>query len=166
MIDYCHIARWSLDHFLAHGRGFSPSDRAGFRAGCFVTLHEKTGQLRGCIGTIEPVKADLALEVAENAVAAGIRDPRFPAVAREEMADLQFEVSVLGIPREVAGISDLDPKRFGVVVRNGMRRGVLLPEIPGIETAVQQVEIAKRKASIGLEEPVDLWRFEVEKYRE
>jgi len=166
MINYCELARLSLSHFLGRGRIVSVPERVGRRAGCFVSLHEANGDLRGCIGTIQPVREDLVQEIIENAVSAGTRDPRFPAVTIEELQDLVFEVSVLAQPEPVADESLLDPITYGVVVESGHRRGVLLPDLEGVDSVAQQVAIAKRKARIREHEPVNLMRFRVEKYHE
>jgi AmmeMemoRadiSam system protein A len=123
--------------------------------------------LRGCIGTIEPARNSLAEEIAANAVSAAISDPRFDPVRENELANLVYSVDVL-LPPEPATIEDLDPKLFGVIVEDESesRRGLLLPDIPGVETAEQQVEIATRKAGIPHGTPVKLSRFKVERYRE
>ncbi|RMH05210.1 MAG: AmmeMemoRadiSam system protein A [Planctomycetota bacterium] len=138
------------------------------RAAVFVTLRRRDdGALRGCIGSLEPLHSDLVAETADRAVAAAFSDPRFRPVSAEELPHLAIEVSVLGRREEVAGLEDLDPTRYGVVVTGpGGRRGVLLPAIEGVETAAEQVAIARRKAGIGPAEPVRLERFPVEKAAE
>ena len=129
-------------------------------AGCFVTL-KKRGDLRGCIGTIEPVRHSLAAEIIDNAISAATRDPRFLPVEPEELAELEVSVDVLFPPEEVDDMTCLDPKRFGVIVENGSRRGLLLPDLDGVDTVEQQVEIARHKAFIHQSEPIKLYRFEV-----
>ena len=133
------------------------------RAGAFVSLHTHGG-LRGCIGTIEPSQPSLAQEVIHNAVMAATHDPRFPPVAAHELADLEISVDVLSAPEAIASLSDLDPRRYGVIVQRGFRRGLLLPDLEGVDTAECQVDIARRKAGIARGEPVDLMRFEVRRY--
>jgi AmmeMemoRadiSam system protein A/AmmeMemoRadiSam system protein B len=133
------------------------------RAGVFVSL-KKFGELRGCIGTIEPTQDDIIEEVKHNAIAAATEDPRFDPVTREELADLVYSVDVLEPAEPIAAISELDPKRYGVIVKRGFRQGLLLPNLEGIETAAEQVAIARQKAGIGPEEPVELERFEVVRY--
>jgi AmmeMemoRadiSam system protein A len=131
----------------------------------FVTLHTaSTGELRGCIGTIEPACDSLAQEVIGNAISAATRDPRFPPVAPAELADLRIDVSVLYLPETIQSVEQLDPKVYGVIVRCGWRRGLLLPDIDGIDDAATQVRYARLKAGIGPNEPVELQRFKVEKY--
>ncbi|NLA59069.1 MAG: AmmeMemoRadiSam system protein A [Firmicutes bacterium] len=134
-----------------------------FRAAVFVTL-EKDGQLRGCIGTIEPVHSSLVEEVIANARQAAFADPRFPPVRPHELGRITYSVDVLGEPEPVTDESRLDPKVFGVIVRAGRRVGVLLPDITGVDTAKAQVDIARRKAGIRADEPVELYRFKVDRY--
>lgn len=133
------------------------------RAGVFVSI-KKHGSLRGCIGTIEPATGNIVEEVVNNAVSAAFYDPRFDPVCREELEDLEFSVDVLQPPEPVSGLSELDPKKYGVIVRAGSRSGLLLPNLEGIDSTGEQVEIARRKAGIGPEEPVVLERFEVVRY--
>ena len=133
------------------------------RAAVFVTL-EKDGRLRGCIGTLEPVHSNLAEEVISNARQAAFGDPRFLPVSPDELGAITYSVDVLGEPEPVADEGDLDPQLFGVIVRSGRRVGVLLPDIEGINTAAVQVNIARRKAGIGPDEPVELYRFTVNRY--
>ncbi len=132
-------------------------------AGAFVSL-KKDGQLRGCIGTLQPVQANLALEIRENAISAGTRDYRFRPVTQEELADLVYSVDVLSQPEPIDDISQLDPKQYGVIVRSGERSGVLLPDLEGIETPEQQVEIATQKAGIPAGVKVMLERFKVRRF--
>ena len=131
--------------------------------GAFVSL-KKEGQLRGCIGTIQPVRSTLVQEVMENAVSAATRDPRFLPVSLDELDSITISVDILSAPEPVPGIEDLDPSRYGVVVKSGLRKGVLLPDLPGIATAEEQIRIAMQKAGIGRNEPVELLRFEVNRY--
>ena len=120
--------------------------------------------MRGCIGTIVPTRDNIVEEVVSNAVSAAFYDPRFEPVRREELEDLEFSVDVLQPPEPVSSLNELDPKRYGVIVRSGSRSGLLLPDLEGIDSAREQVEIARRKAGIGPEEPVVLERFEVVRY--
>lgn len=133
------------------------------KAGTFVSL-KKNGQLRGCIGTIQPVYENLAEEIAANAISAGTRDPRFMPVGQTEMNRLSYSVDVLGEP-EPCSRFDLDPKRYGVIVTCGQRRGLLLPDLEGVDTIEQQLSIAIQKAGIKPSEPYDIERFEVKRYR-
>ena len=136
-------------------------------AACFVSIKTEDGELRGCIGTVEPMRASLAEELIENAVSAATRDPRFPPVSADELPRLRYSVDVLSEP-ERAQFEDLDPKNYGVIVEDeaGTRRGLLLPDIEGVETAAQQVQIATRKAGISPRESVRLYRFRVRRFSE
>jgi AmmeMemoRadiSam system protein A len=135
----------------------------GEAAGVFVSL-KKAGQMRGCIGTIQPVRPTLTQEIVDNAVSAATKDPRFQPVVLEELDEIIISVDVLGTPEPVPGPEELDPSRFGVIVKCGQRKGVLLPDLPGITTPEEQVRIARQKAGIGAEETVELLRFEVKRY--
>ena len=137
-----------------------PEELLQRRAGAFVSIH-KQGQLRGCIGTIGPTRSCLAREIIENAVSACSRDPRFDPVRPEELKWLEISVDVLGEPEDINSEEDLDVKRYGVIVSNGHRRGLLLPDLEGVDTPDRQVAIARQKAGIGAAEKVKLQRFEV-----
>src|SRR5690606_1491067 len=140
---------------------------AAFRqqqAGVFVTLKTLSGDLRGCIGTITPVSANVIAETISNAVAAASRDPRFPAVASPELPNLLYSVSVLHPPEHINSLAELDPQKYGVIVSARQRRGLLLPELEGLDTAQKQVEHAMLKAGLRPGEPVTLQRFQVDKY--
>ena len=145
-----------------YGPGNIPPEFAR-RAGVFVSL-KKDKELRGCIGTIGPVQKDVVAEVMANAVSAGTGDPRFYPVQPEELPDLEYSVDVLGDPEPVPDLAGLNPGRYGVIVRSGRRSGLLLPDLEGIDTVEEQVAIARQKAGIGPDEPVELFRFEVTRY--
>lgn len=155
-----------MEYWLSSQINYLPTHRYGFKAGCFVTLFDAAGMLRGCIGTIEPQHTDLALEIAENARSTATRDHRFSPVTSGELKSLTLEVSVLAPAEEIQSQSELNPKIYGVIVEHSGRRGVLLPDIEGVTTIDQQIAIAKRKAFISSLESVQIWRFKVEKYKE
>lgn len=161
------VARETLEK---HVKGEPPVDISGVpeefkkRAGVFVSI-KKRGDLRGCIGTISPTKRSIAEEVAANAISAGINDPRFQPVNQDELADLEYSVDVLQPPRPVKSIAELDPKKYGVIVRTGLRSGLLLPNLEGVETFEEQVSIARQKAGIREYEQAELERFEVTRYK-
>jgi AmmeMemoRadiSam system protein A len=123
-------------------------------------LH-KNGRLRGCIGTIAPTKANVALEIIQNAVSAGLQDSRFEPVNISELPLLTYKVDVLSEPETIAGPEELDVKRYGVIVSSGNRRGLLLPNLDGVDTVDEQVSIARKKGGIPDNAPVNLERFEV-----
>jgi AmmeMemoRadiSam system protein A len=134
------------------------------RAGVFVSL-KSGGALRGCIGTFEATRPNVAEEIIANAVSSATRDPRFLPVGPEELSELEYSVDVLTQPEPVDSEADLDPRKYGVIVESGWRRGLLLPDLEGVDTVEQQLEITRAKAAIGPDEPVNLYRFEVKRYR-
>ena len=133
---------------------------------CFVSIKTKGGDLRGCIGTISPVQPTLDREIMMNAISSATRDPRFPAMTARELDDVVFSVDVLGPPEPVSSKAELDPKKWGIVVQRGMRRGVLLPDLEGVDTVERQIEIAVQKAGIRLAEEISIERFSVDRYKE
>jgi AmmeMemoRadiSam system protein A/AmmeMemoRadiSam system protein B len=165
------LARRVIETFITTGKIIDPpkpaADILAARAGCFVSIKTYDGDLRGCIGTVEPVKDTLAEELVTNAVSAATRDPRFPPVRKDELPGLKYSVDVLSTP-EPTTFDDLDPKIYGVIVEdeNGARRGLLLPNLEGIDNASRQVDIASRKAGIAQGAPVNLFRFRADRYSE
>lgn len=161
---YVRLARLSLETWVIEGRHTTLPEKTApdlteRRTGVFVSL-KKDGQLRGCIGTIEPVRGSIAEEIMRNAVSAGTRDPRFDPVTEAELPELVYSVDVLGKAEPTEKIH-LDVKRYGVIVRNGDRCGLLLPDLPGVDTPQEQIRIALRKAGIRESEGYSLERFEV-----
>ena len=159
------LARATLERYVGTGLVPSrpdalPDELLRERAGVFVSL-KRDGRLRGCIGTTAPTTACIADEIIQNAVSAGTRDPRFDPVRRDELPSLVYSVDVLGVPEPVAGPGDLDPKRYGVIVRRGGRSGLLLPDLEGVDTVAEQLAIALRKAGIDPSETYSIARFEV-----
>ena len=141
-----------------------PAELTGRRAGAFVTLY-KHGSLRGCIGTINPVRGSLAEEIIMNAVSAAFSDPRFPPLREEELPEIVCSVDVLEPPEAIESTAQLDVKEFGVIVTSGRRRGLLLPNLEGVDTVEEQVDIARRKAGIGAGETFSLERFRVVRHQ-
>jgi AmmeMemoRadiSam system protein A/AmmeMemoRadiSam system protein B len=169
--NLAQLARAAVETFIRSHQVIEPpagtAELLSVPAPCFVSLKTRDGELRGCIGTIEPARETLAHEIVANAISAAISDPRFEPVGEDELANLRYSVDVLR-PAEQAAFEDLDPAVFGVIVEeeNSSRRGLLLPDIPGVESAEQQVEIAARKGGIPEGTPVKLWRFKVDRFRE
>lgn len=163
--EYVKLARLSLEHYVKHKErieipeGLS-QELLTNRAGVFVTL-KKDGMLRGCIGTIEPTQGNIALEIIENAISAGMKDPRFEPVEEEELPYLIYSVDVLMEPEPISSMEELDVEKYGVIVSKGFRRGLLLPNIEGVDTPQEQVKIALQKANISEYEDYKLERFEV-----
>ncbi|MBQ5419682.1 MAG: AmmeMemoRadiSam system protein A [Selenomonas sp.] len=165
---YIALARYSLETYVRTGKRGTlpvdlPAELTSNQAGAFVSL-KKDGQLRGCIGTILPVRENLALEILHNAVSAGTADPRFGPVTAEELPDLVYDVDVLSEPEAIESEQELDVKKYGVIVECGQRRGLLLPDLAGVDTVEQQVSIARKKGNIAANEPVKLWRFTVTRH--
>lgn len=161
------LARKTIDTYIREGKKIDPPASPGPEmdkaAGTFVSLH-RNGELRGCIGTFMPTKKNIAEEIISNAIQAATRDPRFPPVTAEELADLEISVDVLTQPEPVKDNSELDAKKYGIIVASGGRRGLLLPDLPGVDTPEQQIAICRRKAWIGEDEPVEIEKFEVKRY--
>ena len=161
------LARETVEGFILRGEIPHPkniSTEMKGKAGVFVSLH-KGDELRGCIGTIEPDEANIAQEIIRNAVQSATQDPRFNPVKPEELPELVYSVDVLTEPEPVNSERDLDPKKYGAIVEAGWRRGLLLPDLEGVDTVQRQLEICRAKAGIGREEPVKLYRFEVKRYK-
>lgn len=160
------LARRTIeDHLLAKEHIDDEDISAEFtrRAGVFVSI-KKHGQLRGCIGTIFPTEPTLVEEVKKNAISAAFHDPRFEPIQEEELPDLVYSVDLLGTPEPVRGPQELDPKKYGVIIRKGARSGLLLPNLEGIDTVEEQIRIAKRKAGLREGDQVEMERFEVLRY--
>ncbi|HZT61206.1 MAG TPA: AmmeMemoRadiSam system protein A [Pyrinomonadaceae bacterium] len=166
------LARSAVESFISRRVIVEPppapeSSILSQRLACFVSIKMHGGELRGCIGTVEPEQHSLASEIISNAIKSATRDPRFFPVTEAELPHLRYSVDVLE-PPEPARFEDLDPSTYGVVVEDerGRRRGLLLPAIEGVETARQQVQIAARKAGIAAGEPLTLYRFRTLRFRE
>ena len=174
---YVRLARASLESYIRTGRKLRvPKDIPGElmaelpeemfhrQAGAFVSIH-KHGELRGCIGTIGPTTDCIAEEIVNNAISASTRDPRFPAITEDELEWLEVNVDILGEPEDIASMDQLDVKRYGVIVTSGMRRGLLLPDLEGVDDVETQVAIALRKGGIDPADDYQMQRFEVVRHR-
>ncbi len=161
------LARQTLESYLQNGKAADlPGDLDEMltgQAGVFVSL-KKNGQLRGCIGTFLPVYENIADEIRHNALAAGLRDPRFSPVREQELPSLVYSVDILTTP-EPCQKEDLDPHRYGVIVRSGNKSGLLLPDLEGVDTVDQQLNIALQKGGISPGEKYSIQRFEVKRYK-
>jgi len=160
------LARKTIESYVREGTTIAPPAELTpemQQAGVFVSLHAH-GDLRGCIGTFQATTPNVAQEVIRNAIHAATQDPRFAPVRPNELADLEISVDVLTPPEPIDSLEQLDPKRYGVIVESGRRRGLLLPDLEGVDTVEYQVDIARRKARIGPHEAVKLFRFEVKRY--
>ncbi len=169
---YINLAQQAIKYYLDTGKILDlpaklPKTMTSTRAGAFVSLHHNDNRLRGCIGTFLPTQKCVAQEIIANAIAAATEDPRFPPVKIEELDDLEISVDILSKPKKLnANSYSLDPKKYGLIVSTAdARRGLLLPDITGVETAEQQIEICKQKGGIGPREPVQYQTFTVERHR-
>jgi AmmeMemoRadiSam system protein A/AmmeMemoRadiSam system protein B len=167
--NYVRLARENLNYYFSFGKGIKeisnlPPELLNERHGVFVSL-KKFGNLRGCIGTIAPTTNSVGEEIIRNSIEAAIHDPRFPAVSEEELDDIDISVDVLmdSVPCEKG---ELDPKKYGVIVSSGGRRGLLLPDLEGVDTVEDQLSIACDKANIDSEEYYNIEKFEVIRYKE
>ena len=163
---YVQLARKSVEYYILHHRKMEmpedlPEELLTRQAGAFVSIHEH-GKLRGCIGTISPVRDCVAREIIDNAVSASTRDPRFDPIRADELKWLEISVDVLGEAEPISSAAELDVKRYGVIVSKGRKRGLLLPDLDGVDTVEEQISIAKSKAGIAAwDNNVELQRFEV-----
>ena len=163
--EYVKLARDAIEAYVSRDITIDvpeglPKEMTDNMAGAFVSIH-KMGELRGCIGTISPTKVSVAKEIIDNGISAATKDPRFPEITKDELPWLDISVDVLGRPEDIDSKDELDIKRYGVIVSSGYKRGLLLPDLDGIESVDQQIDIARRKAGIGEDEEYTLQRFEV-----
>lgn len=163
--EYVRLAYASVEAYVSGRKTIPvpeglPEELTGRRAGAFVSIHEH-GALRGCIGTISPTRSSLAEEIIANAISACSRDPRFSPIRPDELPWLEISVDVLGEPEDIDSKDMLDVKRYGVIVTSGRKRGLLLPDLDGVDTVDQQIDIARQKAGIHKFEKYSLQRFEV-----
>ena len=162
---YVRLARetveaWVLERKTPEVPEWATAEMKQDRSGVFVSIH-KDGNLRGCIGTFLPTRESIAREIISNAVSAATRDPRFDPIGPEELRWLEIHVDVLSAPEKISSRKELDVKKHGVIVSSGSRRGLLLPDLDGVDTVDEQVDIARRKGGIRESDPITLERFEV-----
>lgn len=174
---YVRLARFSLESYITTGKRISKADLKGERwddmpdemynrrAGTFVSIH-KDGALRGCIGTILPTCSSIADEIMQNAISASTNDPRFPMIREDELPYLEISVDVLDEPEPIDGPDKLDVKKYGVIVTHGRKRGLLLPNLDGVDDIETQIDIARQKAGIREDEEYSLERFEVVRHND
>jgi len=161
------LAKETVESYIREGKTPKPGEltpEMKERAGVFVSLH-KHGELRGCIGTFEPTKDNVAEEIIANAISSSTRDPRFPPVAVSELDDLEYSVDILTEPEPVTDMDQLDPRKYGVIVQSGWRKGLLLPDLEGVDSVEEQIAICRLKAGIVPGEPVTLYRFQVRRFK-
>ena len=164
---YVYLARKSIEQFIRTGERMPlpedlPPEMEG-RAGVFVSL-KVNDELRGCIGTFEPTAKNIAAEIRKNALSAALHDPRFSPVTERELDDIIYSVDVLSEPELINDPAQLDAKIYGVIVESRGRRGLLLPDLAGVDTVDEQIKIARRKGGIPEDAPISIWRFTVERH--
>jgi AmmeMemoRadiSam system protein A len=161
------FAKKSVEAYIRKGKTIKPEEplppELAEKAGVFVCL-KKGGELRGCIGTYMPSSDSVANETIMNAISAATKDPRFQPVTEDELDKLSYSVDVLSYPEKVGSIAELDPRKYGIIVVSGFRRGLLLPDLEGVDTVEDQLRITKMKAGILPHEEVEIYRFEVKRY--
>ena len=161
-----NLAKEAVETYVKEKRVITPQnipEELKRRAGVFVTI-KKHGELRGCIGTIQGTQPNIAYEIVQNAISSATQDPRFPPVREEELPYLEYSVDILNPPERVTNISQLDPKVYGVIVERGWQRGLLLPDLEGVDTVEEQLRIASLKAGLSLDEVENIYRFTVTRY--
>lgn len=169
MHPYVELAKKTVEEYIRTGKTPSvpeqiPPDMTE-KAGVFVSIKKK-GKLRGCIGTFLPATENIYTEIVRNAVAAATQDPRFPPVDISELNELEYSVDILSPPEPVKSLEELDPKKYGIIVVKGWQRGLLLPDIEGVNTVDEQLAIAKLKAGIDpYDTDFEIYKFTVQRYR-
>jgi len=172
MDQYIKLAQQTIETYLKEGRLIKPPSNLSQemlkkKAGVFVSLHKKNGDLRGCIGTFLPTQENIAQEIIHNAISAAFRDPRFYPLQEDELKDLEISVDILSEPEPVDSIEKLNAKKYGIIVKaDDGRTGLLLPDIEGVDTVDEQILIACQKAGINpFKEKYQIYRFTVERHK-
>ncbi|ADO77777.1 AmmeMemoRadiSam system protein A [Halanaerobium praevalens] len=165
-----YLARKAVEKYIISGEELEINEKQlpeilKKEAGVFVTL-KKDGNLRGCMGTFRPVQKNAAYEIISNAMTAAENDPRFPELRKEELTEISISVDILSEPELVNDQEQLDPQKYGILVKGGHQTGLLLPNLEGIDTVEKQLDIAKRKAGLKGSIEVDIYRFTVSRFKE
>ncbi len=166
---YVEIAKKTVEDFVKTGK-IPPASKEipevmKKKAGVFVSIKKK-GKLRGCIGTFLPATDNIYTEIIRNAIAAATEDPRFPPIQESELTELEFSVDVLSPPEPIKSLDELDPKKYGILVVKGWKKGLLLPDIEGVNSIDEQLKITKLKAGIDpFDADVEIYKFTVERYK-
>jgi AmmeMemoRadiSam system protein A len=165
---YISLAQESIYHYLnRHEKMSCPeplSKDLTSRSGAFVSI-KKFHQLRGCIGTLEPCEPNLAMEIIENALKAALHDPRFSPITSGELQDLTYSIDVIQPLEKVSSTAELDPNRYGLVVRSNGKQGVLLPDLEGVDSTEEQIQICRAKGKIADDAPIEMYRFQAKRFR-
>ena len=165
---YVSLAQESIHHYLNYSEKLSCpnplSNDLKSRSGAFVSI-KKLKQLRGCIGTLEPCEPNLAMEIISNALKAALHDPRFSPVTQGELLELTYSIDVIQPLEKVSSTAELDPSRYGLVVKSNGKQGVLLPDLEGVDSTEEQIQICRAKGKIPDDETIEMYRFKVERFR-
>lgn len=168
MNSYINLAKQAIKHYLQTGEVLKvPKVMEKVyqkKAGVFVSLHKK-GDLRGCIGTYLPTKENLAEEIINNAISAAFDDPRFEPLKKEELDDLEISIDVLSGLEKVKKTKELDSKKYGIFIKSSRSSALLLPDLEDVDTVNKQIEITRQKAGITEDEPIEIYRFTVKRYK-
>lgn len=169
MHPYVELAKKTIEEYVKTGKISPVPDEIPSemrkKAGVFVSLKKK-GQLRGCIGTFLPSTENIYNEIVRNAIASATQDPRFPPLNASELDEIEYSVDILSPPEPVKNLDELDPKKYGVIVVKGWQKGLLLPDIEGVNTVDEQLRIAKLKAGINpFDTDIEIYKFRVERYK-
>ncbi len=177
MNEFIILAKNAIDEYVKNGSKYEinrdlPAELLTKKAGVFVSIHKKTrnnkdGELRGCIGTFEPTKDNIAQEIVDNAISAASRDFRFDPIKKNELENIDISIDVLSRPELVDNIQTLNPKKYGILIKSkdGARSGLLLPDLNGVDTIHDQIAIALNKAQISAHEPINIYKFTVTRYK-
>lgn len=168
MDRYVNLAKESIEYYTYNRKIMDtpkdlPEEFYKIKAGCFVSL-KKNGNLRGCIGTIIPTKENIAKEIISNAVSAAFNDTRFFPLSIDELEDLEYSVDILYKAEDIDSLDDLDVDKYGIIVEKDFRKGLLLPNLEGVDTIECQIQIALNKAGISKDEDYSIKRFKVERH--
>lgn len=176
-MNLADLAKQTIEGYIKENRIISipddlPKEFLKRKAGTFVTITKQLTtynkqQLRGCIGTYLPTKKNIAEEVIQNAISAATEDYRFGPVQKNELPQLSYTVYILKKPQKISSEKELNPKKYGIIVKSGIKTGLLLPDLKNIKTAKKQIFYACKKAGIDYQrEPIEIYKFEAEKYQE
>jgi AmmeMemoRadiSam system protein A len=172
MDPYIKLAKEAIEAYVKNKALLSispdlPEEMLKNQAGVFVSLHLKDDSLRGCIGTFAPTQENIAQEIIQNAISAATQDPRFPPIKSEELSEIVYSVDILSASKSISKDKLSDPKKYGLIVStNDGRRGLLLPDLPGVDTTEEQIRICRLKAGIEPQEPMSYQIFTVERHTE
>ena len=172
---YIKLAKDTIREYLVSGEiidvpDYIPIEVLEKRAGVFICF-KTNSKLRGCIGTFRPTRMNLAQEIIQNTISAATEDNRFMPVTADEVAELKVTIDILSEPVLINDeeINQLDCKKFGVVVKSedGIRTGLLLPDLDDVNSVEEQISIACQKAGIDhYTENFSVYKFTVDRHEE